>query len=267
MVVCQVKFHCQREISLEQAQILITELLDELRYNGQIIGREFALTLNNQAFVCHLVCPEMDSMQEKHFTPDIVEIIEELNDAGIEGPFTEVTGLESQSDFTDTCAEPKGYILYSTFVQSCSPIRCLEHFMPIPLYKLPEMVRKPLIKWQESHAACDQLQMNEMTDIEAMMVEQLSAPASQLSSQGRDLLDQIEMVSGKPGFQYLYRVGGESLASEQTRFCPSCDKEWRYQIKSSTKAAKHEQSLPLFGLFDFKCDDCKLLSNISWDFQ
>lgn len=264
MVVCQVKFICQREMSLEQAQTVISELLDELRYNGQILGREFALTLTNQAFICHLVCPEQDAMDPKYFTPTIAEIIAELKDLGIAGPYTEVTGLESQSDFTDVCQSPKGYILYSTFVQSCSPIRCSEHFMPIPLYKLPEVVRKPLIKWQESQAACDQLQMNEMSDVETLMLEQLSLPNSQLSIIGRELLDQIELVTARPCFQYLYRVGGDSFEQETTRRCPSCDSHWR--VGAANEHAEQELE-PLFGLFDFKCDSCKLLSNISWDWQ
>lgn len=273
MVVCELKFICQQDLPLEQAQIVITELLDELRYNGQIIGREFALTLNNDEFVCHLVCPETDSMDSKYYTVDIVEILQELQEIGIAGPFTEVKGLESQSDFTDQCSKPKGYILYSTFVQSCSPIRCSEHFMPIPLYKLPEIVRRPLIKWQESQAACDQLQMNEMTEIEAMMVEQLSNPSSQLLTQGRSILDDIQRVTGQPAYQYLYRVGGESLESEKNRRCPSCgdawaiDESWQENKPSSESNSWSENKTPLFGLFDFKCENCQVLSNISWDWQ
>ncbi|HIP76018.1 MAG TPA: hypothetical protein EYH12_02510, partial [Psychromonas hadalis] len=55
-------------------------------------------------------------------------------------------------------------------------------------------------------------------------------------------------------YYYLYRVAGTSLESEQQRKCPSCGGEWRLEK-------------PLFDIFDFKCDQCQLVSNISWDFK
>lgn len=169
-------------------------------------------------------------------------------------PQIELMGLECQSDFSDICPTPKALVLYSTFVQSCSPIRCLEHFSPVPLYKLPESMRYNLIKWQESQAACDQLQMNELTQVESRVVEQLASPDSQLMAQGRDIVNELTAETGIPVYLYLYRVGGESLALEQKRTCPSCGGEWSL-------------SEPIFDLFDFKCDQCRLVSNISWDWQ
>lgn len=254
MVVCQLRFVCQQELSLETAQNAISQLFEEYRYNGQILGREFGLSLTNDAFVCRLVCPEETALHEDNDSEEVHDAKQVISDLRIEGPILEIIGLESQSDFSDLCEEPLGYVLYSTFVQSCSPIRCSEHFMPVPLYKLPPEVRYDLIKWQENQAACDQLQMNALGELEAQVVEQLSNHNSDLNQQGRRLANAIEHATEKPVYQYLYRVGGESKQTELTRRCPSCDGDWSLQD-------------PLFELFDFKCDTCRLVSNLSWDFQ
>ena len=261
MVVCQLRFVCHHELSLENAQSAISELFEAYRYNGQILGREFGLSLNNEAFECRLVCPEETALENKNDDDDVKAQKAALATLGISGPYVEIIGLETQSDFSDMCEEPKGYILYSTFVQSCSPVRCSEHFMPIPLYKLPSELRYDLIKWQESQAACDQLQMNalgaeasRLASVEQQMVAQLSHINSDLNVLGKRLTNAIESSTGKPSYLYLYRVGGDSHEAELNRLCPSCNKEWKLKQ-------------PLFELFDFKCSDCRLVSNVSWDFQ
>lgn len=254
MVVCQLRFVCHQELSLEIAQSAISELFEEYRYNGQILGREFGLSLNNEAFECRLVCPEETALKPSNDSEEVTAVKAQLASLGIKGPDISIIGLETQSDFSDTCETPRGYILYSTFVQSCSPVRCSEHFMPIPLYKLPSELRYELIKWQESQAACDQIQMNALGAAEQQMVEQLSAIDSDLNQLGKRLVNAIEEATRKPAYLYLYRVGGDSHEEETQRTCPGCDNEWRLKQ-------------PLFELFDFKCDDCRLVSNISWDFQ
>lgn len=254
MVVCQLRFICQQELPLETAQSAISALFEEYRYNGQILGREFGLSLNNDAFECRLVCPEESSLAELNDNEEVAQQKAQLQSLGIVGPEVDIIGLETQSDFTDPCTSPKGYILYSTFVQSCSPVRCSEHFMPIPLYKLPPELRYDLIKWQESQAACDQIQMNALGEVEAIMVNQLSQPESALNHLGKRLSQGLEHSLNKPAYQYLYRVGGEDAESEINRVCPVCSGDWK-------------QPTPIFDLFDFKCEQCRLLSNISWDFK
>lgn len=254
MYVCSLTFDCFDDIDINTAQSCISALLDAYRYNGQIIGREFPITLTNSQFKVTLVCPEKDSLIAKNNNQEVAMKLDSLIAFDLSLPQFELLGLECQSDFSDICTKPKALVLYSTFVQSCSPIRCLEHFSPVPLYKLSETVRYDLIKWQESHAACDQLQMNELTQIESGVVEQLSSPDSQLMKQGREIANKITDETGIPVYLYLYRVGGDSLQQEQIRPCPSCESEWSL-------------SEPIFDLFDFKCDQCRLVSNISWDWQ
>ena len=67
------------------------------------------------------------------------------------------------ADSTAECSQPAWQMLYTTHLQSCSPLHSGEDFSPIPLYK--QLKNQPhlsqdLIKWQENWQACDQLQMN-----------------------------------------------------------------------------------------------------------
>ena len=64
----------------------------------------------------------------------------------------------------------------------------------------------------------------------------------------------IEENADIPTYYYLYRVGGINLKSEQQRRCPQCDGDW------ALKESIHQ-------VFDFKCDDCRLVSNLSWDYN
>lgn len=254
MYVFQLTFNCLEDIDINTAQQALSELLDSYRYNGQIIGREFPIALSNGVFTVSLVCPDKDAFAEKYNSEMINLQLTQVTRLGLSFPEIELKGLESQSDFVDLCEQPKGYVLYTTFVQSCSPVRCTEHFSPVPLYKLPEEVRYRLVKWQESYGACDQIQMNELSEVEQVLVSQLSQSDSMLMTEAKEIGDLITLQTGVPVYRYLYRVGGDSLEAEQSRACPNCGGDW--QLPS-----------PLHGLFDFKCESCLLVSNVSWDWQ
>ena len=74
------------------------------------------------------------------------------------------------------------------------------------------------------------------------------------SRRGKDITKRISFLTKKPVYYYLYRVGGVDKASELERKCPSCNGDWKLDE-------------PWFGLFDFRCEPCGLVSNVSWDFQ
>lgn len=254
MLVYQLEFVALQDLKIDVMQQAISQLLEALRYNGQIFGREFSMAVNNEGVVVTVVCPEQDSLEKKWDDANVLACRRALQQLGVEWQCSDLMGLEGQSDFTDLCAKPKALILYSTYIQSCSPIRCAEHFMPIPLYKLPVEIRKPLVRWQEEHAALDQLQMNGYVALESECLKQLSEPDSVLIQKGHQIGQVISQQMGMAVYQYLYRVGGESLMAEQQRKCPSCDGEWAL-------------AKPLHDMFDFKCDTCLLVSNLSWNWQ
>lgn len=80
---------------------------------------------------------------------------------------------------------------------------------------------------------------------------QLSKHESSLSKRGRDICDRLTFTTGIPTYYYLLKLSGRGLKAEQNRKCPSCNGEWLLEEV-------------LHGVFDFKCDNCRLLSNIAW---
>ncbi|WP_026970318.1 Zn-ribbon-containing protein [Aliagarivorans marinus] len=249
-------FECFRDTTISAAERAINHLLNCWRYNGQVLGRELPLILNQAQFECRLICPEQESLHPQFNSPQVNQALSQLSDAGVLRPKQKVLGRDLNSDDIDTCDTRPWQVLYTSYLQACSPLRCGEHFTPVPLYRIPAVANgdhKQVIKWQEDWAACDQLQMNGSV-LEHKAVEQLGSPGTRLYRRGWDLCKRIEYLTKIPTYLYLYRVGGESLESEQQRRCPSCGEPW------PLNESQHD-------VIDFRCDNCRLVSNLSWDFK
>jgi len=256
MILAKLTFECFEDTSITPVELAINGLITELKYNGQIIGQEFPTLLKDGYFITQVLCPEEDSLAHHHHNQAVKNAVANLTNAGILQPKIDILGPEIHSDSTDHQHQPSWQILYTSYIQTCSPIRCGDHFAPIPLYRLPALANgcyKQLINWQQDWQACDQLQMNGRTN-EFAALAQIGTIDSTLGLQSRQLCQRIEQQSGVPTYYYLYRVGGESLTSEQQRRCPSCDGAWQLEQ-------------PLHQVFDFKCDNCRLVSNLSWDYN
>ncbi|MGL5947727.1 MAG: Zn-ribbon-containing protein [Aeromonas sp.] len=257
----ELTFECYRDTTLSAVEPAIVNYLDALRYHGQIIGREFPTAMRDGCFVSRVVCPEPDSLHPDNHSEQVRLAEQQLHAAGLLTPKVHDVGVDLLSDATDPCVgeaavRPRALVLYTSFLHTCSPVRCLDHFAPVPLYRLPAVANgdhKQIIKWQEDWEACDQLQMNGSI-AEHVALFELGDVSSRLYRRGTDLCKRLRALTGIPTYYYLYRVGGESLASEQARLCPSCGGPWAL-------------AAPLQQVFDFKCDACGLLSNISWDFK
>ncbi|QPB42552.1 Zn-ribbon-containing protein [Rodentibacter haemolyticus] len=237
----------------------LNRLIDQWRYNGQILGREIPLYLaeenGKQGFAMRVICPEQGSLFPKNNNAEVNLALEKAEKCGLIFDSFQLIGDDLNSDQTTKNAIPKWQVLYTTHLQSCSPIHSGENFAPIPLYK--QLKNQPhlsqdVIKWQENWQACDQLQMNGSA-LEQQTLHEISDHQSRLSKHGRYLSQEIEKISGVPTYYYLYRVGGKSLQDEKHRPCPICGEKW----------ALNET---IFDVFHFKCDQCRLVSNLSWNF-
>ncbi|MBL1378314.1 Zn-ribbon-containing protein [Zobellella iuensis] len=256
MWVCELSFDCYQDIALAEAEPAIRQLLDALRYNGQILGREFPTSIHQGWLSSRVVCPEEDSLHPRHYSRQVEQAISRLHQVGLTTPRVQVKGQDLNSDTTDHCGARSWQLLYTSYLHTCSPLRCGEHFAPIPLYRIAPVANgdfKQVLKWQEDWEACDQLQMNGSI-LEHAAVGEIGEPDSRLARRGRDLAKRIEYLTQVPTFYYLYRVGGDSLAAEQERPCPGCGGDWKL-------------AEPVHDIFDFVCDPCRLVSNLSWDFK
>jgi predicted nucleic acid-binding Zn ribbon protein len=145
------------------------------------------------------------------------------------------------------------FILYTNYLSLESPIRCGDCFGIFPLYRIPatkDDEYTDILTWESDYKACDTLQMNCSTG-ERFGISQLSRCDSSLSKRGIDICICIAVSTGIPAYYYLLKESGRNKRAELNRKCPSCGGEWLL----------HDS---LHKLFDFKCDKCKLLSNIGW---
>jgi len=255
MHVIELRFECFDDTTITAAEKSINALLEAFRANGQILGREFAIALNEGEFRVRLLTPEKSSLAKRFNSPWVNVALTELTDAKILAPREKYIGQDINSEATSTDT-PSWQLVYTSYVHMCSPVRSGDTLQPIPLYRLPATFNgdhKRIIRWQTEWQACDELQMAAATQAEFAALEELTSTKSDLFRRGWDLRGRIEFLTKIPTYYYLYRVGGDNLASEQTRACPRCgNKDWRLKE-------------PLLDMFHFRCDDCRIVSNISWD--
>ena len=195
--------------------------------------------------------PATDALAAIHHNKYVKKALAALADAGLKQPTVRVMDEEGSGPVEDG---PDSYILFTNYLAIESPLRSGATFAPTPLYKVPptydESEYYNITSWQSDYQACDTLWMNSAVG-EQFARRQLSNVSSDLSNQGRELCAQITTLTGLPTYYYLYRqLQRTSWLKETLRKCPGCGGEWLLP----------EQ----WHIFDFQCDGCRLVSNISW---
>jgi predicted nucleic acid-binding Zn ribbon protein len=104
--------------------------------------------------------------------------------------------------------------------------------------------------WEINYIACDTLQKNCAVG-EAFGLDQISHLDSELNQLGLKCCKEIERLTEKPSYYYLYNYRAISVEEDQKRTCPSCGDAWFLEEKILDK-------------FDFKCTNCQLLSNLTY---
>lgn len=250
----------QPDLPQQDAVGLINHIIEQWRYNGQIIGREFPLYYdeidNKCGFSIRVICPDHQSLLPHFNNENVNRTLLAAADAGI---YLHQIGLVGEdlnshiSHLSQDDASPSWQILYTTYLHTCSPLFSGDSFLPMPLYHSLQQhpsLSMDLIKWQENWQACDQLQMNGAV-LEQQALQQISSTDSPLFKHGYHLCKEISDASGVPTYYYLYHLGSRDHQQEKKRKCPLCKRDWLLEK-------------PLFKLFHFKCDHCRLVSNLSW---
>jgi len=227
--------------------------LAALRMNGQVCGREWPIYFESGLCTAIALSPEEDSLNLRHCGEYPNKRVREAEELGI-SITSAVIAEDCSSAEPCRCQESSGYVLFTTFVSLESPVRCLDCFLPVPLYRFPALPSGEyyeIICWQSDYQSCDRLQMN-CSVLERASTRQISDPRSSLSKAGQENCRLLAHLSGKPFYYYLYRGNGRSVASEKERRCPSCGQPWYLEA-------------PLHSLFHYKCDQCRLISNFAWN--
>ena len=255
MDIVEVRFKINSAENEEEQLDLIHSLLGAYRMNGQVLGQEFAIFQQNQEYITHLKLPEVDSLEEKYNNKYINRDIEKLTNVGLDRPTVNKLGEDTDATPLCKCSRVNGYILYTNYIFLESPLRCFDCFGTIPLYQIPKTSTEDyydIINWESNYQSCDRLQMN-CTVGERFAMNQMLKLDSELTQQGLEICRKISKTTDRNTYYYLHKVEeGNSISSEKKRLCPSCHKEWLLEND-------------IHRIFDFKCQKCLLLSNISWN--
>lgn len=151
-----------------------------------------------------------------------------------------------------TCNRRDSYILFTTYLNESSPIDCGTCGRPVPIYQIKELTdrdRTDIESWKADYVSCDSLNMGCNVG-ERWAIKQMSDYKSQLSQFGRAICNSVVEATGLPMYYYLFNYRTISVVKDKSRKCPSCGGDW-FQRKK------------WLDVYDFKCDNCKLVSTLS----
>jgi predicted nucleic acid-binding Zn ribbon protein len=255
MHIAEIQFKMQDDE--DDFQLHTQNLLGFWRTHGQVLGNEFPGAVINDSYHVFLMLPERDSLDHKNDSFYVQEAFERWRTANYEEPTIKVLGEEIESAEVCSCTSRSWLILYTTYISLESCLRCGDCFGSVPLYRIPSCcfvahgeLHDALMSWKSDYQACDTLQMHCSTG-ERFGLREMGQFDSSLSKRGRELCSVISQAMQVPTYYYLHRYYGKSVNQERARKCPSCGGEWLLAKR-------------LHGKFDFKCDNCKLLSNVGF---
>ena len=240
---------CSKDTAIDLAQTLLAAW----RMNGQAYGCEWSIFVNGETFSVMVLSPENESFDARFNSKYVTAATGRCETEGLLVT-CEVLGEDAESAPACRCSSPSAYALFTNYVSLKSPIRCMDCFHPVALYRMNVMASgefNELISWQSDYQSCDSLQMN-CAVLEKEATRELSSIDSDLSKLGLEHCKALASLNGRPFYYYLYGGEGLSLQTELERLCPGCGSEWKLPSR-------------LHDIFDFRCDRCSLLSNIAFD--
>jgi len=244
--------------SVDDVEGILDLLLSAWRTNGQTLNSEWAFSKNGNTYSTFLMLYQKNALGVRYDSQYGKKARQRIGKVG--GTIKIIPLSEDPfSAETCTCKKPSFYILYTNYICLESPLRCGDCFNPLPLYKIPSAetnrgeLHDQIKSWRSDYQNCDCLQMG-CTVGEKFGERELFRHDSNLSTQGLAICNTIAKETGIATYYYLLRSKGRNLTSEKKRKCPSCGGDWLLDE-------------PLHDIFDFKCDRCRLLSNIAFSIR
>ena len=256
MLIAEIKFKIEKPEDSETQHDEIQWLLGTYRMDGHILGRESSVAPQPDQFIAFTLIPAEDAFDAATYNKYIRERLQKLSLVGLSQPIYNILGKDPSESSACACSGRSAFILFTTYLTLQSPLRCASCFSAVPLYRIPRFPSEDLhdiISWQSDYQSCDSLQMNCSTG-ERFATQQLSSYDSSLTQRGLQICKQIKRLTGKAVYYYLYRGTGRSHKMELERKCPHCGGGWLLKE-------------PWHKLFDFRCNKCRLLSNIEWSLK
>lgn len=94
MYVVELRFECFDNTTIDAVEKAINGLFDALRYNGQILGREFPIIIGDGEFRARLICPEANSLHADYHSDYVKVCLQRLTEAKVLAPKVKVLGQD-----------------------------------------------------------------------------------------------------------------------------------------------------------------------------
>jgi predicted nucleic acid-binding Zn ribbon protein len=254
MFIAEISWQIPSTITAEQLDEISYGLLAALHKNGQVINFDYPIAISGDELRTFVTTLEPDALDRKYANKYVLAEIAAAIELGFSEPQIQLIGAAPNiSEGTACICQSSSYVLCTHYLEIGSAVKCGDCFGHVPLYRLPKTYDGDeyydIYIWDRNYRSCDTLQMHGTG--ERFGIRQMSDPKSILAQQGREICDKLTKLTGKPTYYYLYRYTYRTtLLKEKQRRCPSCGGEWLLDRE--------------WHRFDFKCDACRLVSNISY---
>lgn len=198
-------------------------------------------------------CHERGSLSRRHQSALAKKLYTNILQLSKTTPRITIIGVLADYERKCKCKKKRPLILDTDYITLESPITCGLCQRPVPIYrlKLSEDNLLGIKQWNQTYSNCESLFVGSGVG-EYWGHKQMASFSSELSKEGYKLCRDIEKKTHNPTYYFLSKYYGQSKMAEEKRKCPKCRKKWfRRQ--------------PWHKYYHFKCDRCRLLSNIAWE--
>jgi predicted nucleic acid-binding Zn ribbon protein len=233
----------------------IESLLSSWYRNGQILDSDYSILKVRRGYCTHAVLPTEDALSaEFHSEPAKAEL-GQLLQQGLGQPKITILGEDLSGCTYAEDARAPFLILYTYWTTDITPVRRGDNFQPVPLFMLPPELHVgdhvDIRTWASTYKACDTLTMTG-SDISDTAFRALSSITGDVTEEGRRICGDLEDRTGIPVYYALTRGPGKEEERRLEALCHGHSFEWRLGD-------------PLHDVFDFRCDELRLLSYLSWN--
>ena len=254
-----------QEVSIEikNPKIKRQELIEKMEWligttsnNGQTQDTSDQVYFRGNCLVWLTCTLEKTSFSPKNDSPYVSQLRREIEILCQDKFQVKILGKEAcQTKRLCRCKKPSSYVLWTNYINELSPLDCGDCGGNVPLYRIPkppESYRQDhysIARWDIAYQACDRLQM-QCGFGERWGMKQMQDYDSGLSKEGREACREIEIAAGVPVYYYLFNYRNITEERDKQRPCPECGGNWLL-------------SEPWLQWFDFRCDQCRLVSSIT----
>jgi predicted nucleic acid-binding Zn ribbon protein len=228
--------------------------VSELAMGGQFLAGGYFSSRGSE-IAYYGACAEKTSLSPKHHFAWARRSYKRVLRYSKRRPKFELVGRLPDEKPCCTCSGKADLILTTNFLSIESVLKCTKCTRYVPLYRFRSLrYDRDLLgidQWQLAYDRCDGLFIGSGVG-ERFGHFQTSSFRSPLARDGVELCRSLEKKLKVRVYYNLNTYYGRSSILERKRRCPGCNGTWLLKQ-------------PWLESYDFRCNKCRLVSNIAWD--